>query len=197
MTVHTLQDLCRALRAEFEHEAKGKAVARLLTDYSQNASDWGEYSLFNQEQYTRNLLHRCADFELLLLCWQPGQESPIHDHSDQDCWMAVLDGELEEVHYTGWQSGATGPLVEGKRSSVPSGRVAYIQDGIALHRIRPLGDENGVSLHLYANPIDTCQSFDPLTGEAHTVELGYQSVLGRPCDRSAAAIRAEWVADAG
>ena len=197
MTAHTLEDLCRALQAEFEQGAKGKTVARLLADYSQNASDWGDYRLFRPETYTRNLLHRCADFELLLLCWQPDQESPIHDHSDQDCWMAVLEGELEEVHYTGWQSGAPGPLVEGKRSAVASGRVAYIQDGIALHRIRPLGNAKGVSLHLYANPIDTCRTFDPLTGEAHTIELGYQSVLGRPCDKSAAAIRAEWTARTG
>src|SRR5450756_3232946 len=36
---------------------------------------------FAASTYTRNLLCRSADFELLVLCWKPGHESTIHNHA--------------------------------------------------------------------------------------------------------------------
>ena len=32
-------------------------------------------------QYTRNLVGYNNSFTLLMLCWDRGQESPIHDHA--------------------------------------------------------------------------------------------------------------------
>ena len=37
---------------------------------------------FVAEGYARNLVCRTPSFELLVLCWRPGQESTIHDHAD-------------------------------------------------------------------------------------------------------------------
>lgn len=39
------------------------------------------YCHFSQDFYTRNLILRTDDFELLVLCWEPGQITPIHNHS--------------------------------------------------------------------------------------------------------------------
>jgi cysteine dioxygenase len=194
LNCHDLDELCRRLELDFERDTRGKGVAHLLSEYCRSARDWCEFQLFSEETYTRNLIHRCGEFELLLLCWNPGQESPIHDHAGQDCWMAVLEGELEEVHYQALAGGEGRPLEEGKRTAFNTGGVAFIQDGIALHKIRPLRGARGISLHLYSNPIDTCRVYDPASGRARSVDLGYQSVRGRPCDKSPAAIRAEWAA---
>ena len=64
--------------------------------------------------------------------------------------------------------------------------------GARLHLIRPLGDQRGVSLHLYSKPIDTCRIFDRATGAPSEIELCYHSVRGELTSRSADAIRAEW-----
>jgi hypothetical protein len=36
-------------------------------------------------------------FTLMLLCWTPGKESPIHDHPCEGCWMRVVQGCVREV----------------------------------------------------------------------------------------------------
>jgi cysteine dioxygenase len=184
--------LSASLEREFTRDPRGRGAAKLLSEYASTHDDWKCFVLFDRERYTRNLLHRCASFELLLLCWESEQESPIHDHAQQDCWMAVLEGELEEQHYVTPRAGDRACLRTGRRTTVTRGGVSFIQDGIALHRIRPLGGARGTSLHLYSRPIDTCSIYDLATGEATRAELGYYSVRGERCRSSAAAVRAAW-----
>ncbi|CAM9323548.1 unnamed protein product [Discosporangium mesarthrocarpum] len=38
-------------------------------------------------------------FDLLVLCWSPGAESPIHNHPGAGCWVKVLQGEICETRY--------------------------------------------------------------------------------------------------
>lgn len=172
-----IDHLCRALEAEFERDPRGPGVARLLSSYQGEHDDWRSWTRFSEERYTRNLVARCGTYELLLLCWEEGQESPIHDHADQRCWMGVLQGELEEVHYRLPESGG---IEEGRAQPFQAGQVAFIDDGIAYHLIRPRGGR-AVSLHLYSDPIDSCRIFCPETGTAETVAMGYHSVRGTLC----------------
>ena len=148
-----------------------------------------QVQLRSDKESARNLVHRCGDYELLLLCWEEGQESPIHNHAGQLCWMAVLDGCLEEVHF---RSPAPGAALEAGRSArFEQGGVAFIEDEIALHLIRPVSGR-GVSLHLYANPIDTCKVYDPADGAETSVELGYYSVRGQKTSEGADSVRTQF-----
>jgi cysteine dioxygenase len=192
-----LDQLSQGLEREFDRDPRGRGVAALLSTYARSQEDWEQLAVFDPVRYTRNLIHRCSAFELLLLCWEVDQESPVHDHSGQDCWMAVLRGELEEQHYIPPRALSVGPMALGKRSEVGRGGVAYIADGIALHRIRPLHGARGMSLHLYSRPIDTCRVYDPRTGASTLVELGYHSVRGKPCHQPAKDIRAAWATRQG
>lgn len=38
-------------------------------------------------------------FNLMILCWNEGQSSAVHDHADSHCFMKVLKGGLSEVKY--------------------------------------------------------------------------------------------------
>lgn len=182
--------LCRKLLDEFRRDSRGTRVAQLLGEYAASHGDWEEWALFDQEHYTRNLVHRCGDFELLLLAWGAGQSSPIHDHSSQQCWMAVLDGVVEEVHFR--QREGAAPVSANPRRFQP-GQVAYIEDEIALHLVRPADNQPAVSLHLYSNPIDSCRIYDPASDEVSRIDVGYHSVRGELCGvKSAEAIRAEF-----
>jgi len=174
----------------------GKEVADLLRAFaSKEEESWRPWAHFVPERYARNLVYRCAGFELLLLCWGEGHTSPIHDHSGQECWMAILEGEFDEVHYSEPEGPEGVPMGTGRVRRFQAGNVAYIHDDIALHLIRPTPGTRGVTLHLYADAIDACRVFDPATGRATQCEVGYHSVRGVPCaDRSADAIRAEWAA---
>ena len=49
---------------------------------------------FSDRTYQRKLLCRTPRFDLLLLCWQPGQSSTIHDHADSLNVTRVYRGVL-------------------------------------------------------------------------------------------------------
>jgi len=195
----SLDELTRALGELLDGEpteAKGAAVADLLRQYASCEDSWRPYVTFREDTYSRNLIWRTDQFELLLLGWGAGHESPIHDHAGQECWMAVLEGELEEVHFKEGDiapDGAAGGLRSGRVKAFPTGGVAYIHDDIALHLIRPRAGKRGVSLHLYSSPIDTCRKFCPETGQPESVHVAYHTVRGASCDGTdPALIRDAW-----
>lgn len=177
MSDTSLHSLVRSLdRALREPDRTGSTkVAGLLAAYAAQQQDWRDFARFREECYARNLVTACGLFELLVICWQPGQVSPIHDHQGQRCWMAVLEGGMRETqfHATPGQ-----PLREGRTSVLEAGQVAYIHDDIALHEIAPAGPESGVTLHLYSKPIRECRIFDRSTGQESVRGLVYHSVEG-------------------
>jgi cysteine dioxygenase len=54
---------------------------------------------FRDDAYTRNLVFRDQLFEVMLICWQPGQRTPVHTHNGQLGWMSVARGALAVVDY--------------------------------------------------------------------------------------------------
>lgn len=173
-------ELCRSLSAEFARDLAGTRAAQILVEYASRHDDWRRFALSARDHYTRNLVFRNAQFEMLVLCWSAGQRSPIHNHAGQHCWMAVLDGEMEETLFRA--PSPEGPLAAGRSMRLVSRGVAYIDDGIALHRVAPVGDGGGVSLHLYSRPIDACNVYDEGTGRVERRQLAYDSIDGRPVE---------------
>jgi cysteine dioxygenase len=171
--ISTLQ---RDLLQEFERDPRGAHVARILAEYVSAHDDWRAYALFHPDMYTRNLVARNEEFEMLILCWSEEQASPIHNHAGQNCWMAVLEGTIEETLYVPPPGGAAGPLSPRNTKLYTPGRVAFINDDIALHRVRPASGGRGISLHLYAKPIDVCNVYDEVTGQVVQSSLVYHSV---------------------
>ena len=178
MKTAAILDLERPLLAEFQRDPKGPKVAQILSEYARAQRDWSEYARFTTGGYTRNLVARNEWFELLLLCWEKGQESPIHNHAGQNCWMAVLEGDIEEVQFDAPRVAAPHSLVPRGSKLLQPGKVAFINDDIALHLVRPAHGRRGVSLHLYSRPIEVCQVYDPETGRVGDRRMGYHSIRG-------------------
>ncbi|MDZ4773360.1 MAG: cysteine dioxygenase family protein [Planctomycetota bacterium] len=178
MKTSSILDLSRPLTAEFERDPKGSKIAQILQEYARSKQCWKDFALFAPSVYTRNLIERNEWFELLLLCWDAGQSSPIHNHAGQNCWMAVLEGEIEEVQFDCPKTDARCELVQrGTKTYVP-GKVGFINDDIALHLVRPKHGRRGVSLHLYSRPIETCQLYDEATGTIVMRTMAYHSIRG-------------------
>ncbi len=184
--MHTspLSQLCHELAREFQQDPKGARVAGQLSRYASEHQDWRSWAFFDDDCYTRNLVHHEEQFELLLLCWGAGQKSPIHNHEGQRCWMAVLEGEVSETLFhvpAAALASAPGaaPMKKGNSRVCPQGQVAFITDEIALHEIASAGGKPAVSLHLYSRPFSSCQVFDRETGRITVRQLGYYSVRGQ------------------
>lgn len=193
MNTPELDRLVARLVHSFEGETnvglRRREVTRDLGDYARSEADWKELVNFRSDHYTRNLVHRDKSFELLVLCWGPGQESPIHNHEGQDCWMAILDGDIEEVRFSMPAAGHTGPLDPLGSNVFRTGEVGFIQDQMGLHLVRTASPRHaGVSLHLYAAPYDECNVYCPETGKITRKRLVNDTVRGRATGRTGARI---------
>lgn len=179
MLPEPLLRLCADLTREFQRDPKGPRVASLLAQYASAHEDWRAWALFDPECYTRNLVHHEELFEVLLLCWQAGQKSPIHNHQGQRCWMAVLEGQVTETLFQlpAGEAAMDQPLAAGASRPCARGQVAFITDDIALHEIGA-GGTPAVSLHLYSRPFATCNVYERETGRIAVRQLGYYSVRG-------------------
>jgi cysteine dioxygenase len=121
--------------------------------------------------YARNLVYRDANFEVLLLSWNAGAASPIHDHDGQECWFRPLVGAFDLEDYC-WAEGLE-PL--GRRTGVRS--LDYQSGGAQIHRVAvSAGIERAISLHVYALPVDGCRIYDPTRGTVVWRALHYDQV---------------------
>jgi len=86
-----------------------------------------------------------GSFSIVALIWRPGQITRIHDHITW-CVVGVLSGiEHEELF-----DEALNPI--GTRDN-PPGDVSGLAPPGDIHRIRNVGDEIAISLHIYGTDV--------------------------------------------
>src|SRR6186997_3370169 len=85
----TLAELIVFLDSLQERAPLPQLVAE-LQELEIGCDDLAEHVRFSDQQYARNLVCKGAWYHLLVLCWQNGQRSPIHDHAGSTCGVRVL-----------------------------------------------------------------------------------------------------------
>jgi len=166
-------------------------VQAFLESYQPDKEEWQEYAIFDQFKYTRNLVHEGnGKFNLILLCWNKDQTSSIHDHSDAHCFMKVMDGSLTEILYD-WPTQkeqeemnknkeSQAMMKPVRKTELPCGSVAYINDSLGLHRVCNESLTNtAVSLHVYSPPFKMCQTFNEKTGGRAKSNMTFYSKFGK------------------
>lgn len=129
----------------------------LLKKYISDPTDWIDY-FYNDtsKSYTRNTIENINHkANILLLVWNPGKGSPIHDHANAHCIMKVLAGQLHETvyHAPDNEIDEDKPLKVKSSNTFGTNEVTYISDDIGLHRVHnPSSSHVAVSLHLYTPP---------------------------------------------
>jgi cysteine dioxygenase len=133
----------------------------------------------------RNLVYRDSRVEVVVNCWDAGISSPIHDHSQQECWFSIQAGTFQLEDY---------PLLAGGREPgyallgspslsepVGPGHVDYRGPLDSIHRVTALQGP-AVTLHVYAAPVERCLVFDVRRHRCTWRQLCYHSVFGRPVE---------------
>ncbi|RMZ82745.1 hypothetical protein DV738_g1567, partial [Chaetothyriales sp. CBS 135597] len=161
----------------------------LMSIYTSNEKEWGRYALADlKRNYTRNLVDEGnGKSNLLVVVWNPGKGSPIHDHANAHCVMKILKGSLKETQYampdTADGTAHQQPPQVTKESTYLENEVTYIADTIGLHKItNASATEPAVSLHLYTPPHAAhfgFNLFDERTGKrSHIPKAGFYSIHG-------------------
>ncbi len=96
----TIQDFVTQLRT-FPESAfdRVEQLRQFLQDTPVNANSLSPYLTWDRQHYTRNLIDKTPFYELIAICWEMGQASSVHNHKDQNCWMAVPIGRLQVENF--------------------------------------------------------------------------------------------------
>lgn len=173
-------------------------VSQFLTQMQPSAEALAPYLFWNPSRHARNLIYRDEFFEVLALCWLPGQQTPIHSHNGQLGWMTMAQGELVCRNYRFLRSldSKELPARTGDHSRLPvkpvrvellgsatssaDGRVAVVDRQNTTHQIENLEKSpcGSISLHIYSRPIDACVVFDASSQCCERRPLQYYSANG-------------------
>jgi cysteine dioxygenase len=142
------------------------------------------YFFFSQGSYTRNLIYKCPLFEMIAICWEVGQMSRIHNHREQNCWMAVPIGRLRVQNF---RVEARDPahslcrLIPTDAYDMDPGHPAAVDPAEPVHQVLNLPEfrQRAVSLHVYSRPFASCEVYSLEKGTYMDVPLHYTSEYGK------------------
>jgi predicted metal-dependent enzyme (double-stranded beta helix superfamily) len=160
--------------------------ARLLDDGSAllgalvSADDWlpDEFAVPSSESYRQYLLHcdPLERFSVVSFVWQPGQFTPVHNHT---VWgmVGVMRGEELCREYADARAGT--PMNQTGEHIVKPGDVDRVSPAIGdIHVVSNAGrTQTAVSIHVYGANIGAVQRhvFDAATGAPKAFVSGYHN----------------------
>jgi len=155
------------------------------------------YVKYDDSFYTRNLIYRDPLFEVMTICWQPGQRTAVHSHNGQLCWMITQRGALKVTDYkwlgcdhpeyqnvVGLDCMAGSDHIQldrlGEVEAVAGGPVLTADKLQTIHQISNDAEagERSMSIHVYSRPIDSCVAYDIANQRCYRRELAYFSEFG-------------------
>ena len=130
---------------------------RWLGDVRVTDEDVRPFRFFKPGTYARHRVMRNEFVELLVLCWLPGQRTPIHDHNGSYGAVRVCEGVMWETSFA---------LNEGRELYYRSAREwgkGEVTDA-NIPDIHQLGNpecsgQRLVTLHLYAPPLGVLNTY--------------------------------------
>ncbi len=145
------------------------------------------YFHWSSDFYTRNLIYKDHRFEMMAICWEKGQVSRVHNHSDQKCWMTVPVGRLKGQNFAVAEideAKSYCKLRETDSFELADCLAAKVELEEPIHQILNLAeyDERAVSIHIYSKPYASCLSYCRDTHTFKEVPLSYHSIGGKLCD---------------
>ena len=177
--------LCAIPEEEF-----GGAVYDYVKSHPVDERSLRPYLFYNANNYTRNLVFKNDLFELLTICWETGQASPIHNHHGQNCWMAMPVGKLRVQNFRvikqddriGYCELEPTDIYE-VNSTLPT----RVNPDEPIHRVMnvPEFHQRAVSLHIYSRRFDRCLVYSMAENQCKEVRLRYTSKYGKLCEACA------------
>jgi cysteine dioxygenase len=162
-----------------------ETVRRFLQDTPVASDTLTPYLTWDRQHYTRNLIDRTPLYELMAICWEVGQASSVHNHRDQNCWMAVPLGRLlvENFHLVEQNLDSGHCHLEPLNTvEMNISHPCAVDPADPVHRvINPQEfNQRAVSLHVYSRPFDTCVVYSPEQGTCGEIRLHFNTEYGKP-----------------
>ena len=119
-----------------------------LSKLELDLNKFGNVLGYTENGYQRNVIKKTKNYEIVLICWKPGQKTPIHDHFGSDCAFLILDGVSTETIFVE----SDNHLKVSKKRRYEPGEVCAANEP-DIHQISNFEDGNLVNLHVYSPPL--------------------------------------------
>lgn len=182
----SVQDFVAGLRKFPEPAFKGiDTILNFLRSTNVAPETLAPYLKWDRQHYTRNLIDKTPLYELVAICWEVGQVSSVHNHRDQNCWMAVPIGRLAVENYkviSQEVEAGTCELCTADTEDMFPGHPCAVDPQEPVHRVvnRKEFNQRAVSLHVYSRPFDSCVVYSPEQGTCGVIQLHYTTQYGQP-----------------
>jgi predicted metal-dependent enzyme (double-stranded beta helix superfamily) len=107
------------------------------------------------DRFRTHVIHVAPDggFSIVVVVWQPGQTTPVHDHVSW-CVVGVYEGEEEEIGYRLYEGNGGRFLVEHEVEVAQPGQVTtLLPPEEDIHRVTNAGTGKAISVHVYGADI--------------------------------------------
>src|SRR6202166_17697 len=141
-------------------------VRSLLAEMPVAEPSLARYLTWDRQHYTRNLIDKTDLYELVAVCWEIGQSSSVHNHRDQNCWMAAPIGKLlVENFHVEFQDVEAGNcrLLASNTVELTITNPCAVDPREPVHRvINPReANQRAVALHVSSRPFYKCMGYYP------------------------------------
>ncbi len=159
-------------------------VRSLLAKTPVEEASLAPYLTWSRQHYTRNLIDKTDLYELMAICWEVGQGCSVHNHRDQNCWMAAPVGRLlVENFHVEFEDIKTGKcrLVASNTVELTAANPCAVDPREPVHRVVNPRETNqrAVTLHVYSRPFDSCVVYSPEQGTCGDIRLHYNTEFGK------------------
>ena len=173
----------RSLPAEAFDTTPGP-VQQFLREHPVDPDSLSRYLCWDPQHYTRNLVDKTELYELIAICWEVGQQSSIHNHHNQNCWMAAPIGRLVVQNYRAKFEDVNAGKCEITPTytvEITQARPAFVDPAEPIHKVvNPRENQaRAVTLHVYSRPFDHCIVYSE-QGTCGEIELRNTTEYGRP-----------------
>ena len=132
-------------------------ISSWLSKAAITPGDLQPYLGFKEGNYWRHRVCRNESVEMLIICWRPGQKTPIHDHNGSHGVVRVQQGLMWETMFT--YDDERGLCYKSGREC-PTGEIT----GAGEPDIHQLGnpDVSGqdlITVHVYAPPLGVLKTY--------------------------------------
>jgi len=154
----SLESLVKALESQ-QRAPTLEEIYQWLENAEISAEELQPYLGFKEGNYWRHRVCRNDFVEMLVLCWRPGQRTPIHDHNGSHGGVKVYRGVL-------WETTFTYDSIKGLKYQSARDLAAGAVTGSDVPDIHQLGnpDVSGqdlITIHVYAPPLGVLHTYKP------------------------------------
>lgn len=152
----TFAELIDKLESQIEPPTN-EEISSWLSNVQITRTDLEPYLGFKEANYWRHRVCRNKAVEMLVICWRPGQKTPIHDHNGSHGVVRVQEGLMWETMFT-YDEEKGLRYLSGREC--PTGEVT----GAAVPDIHQLGNpevsgQDLITIHVYSPPLGVLKTY--------------------------------------